>query len=137
MITLDEFLDRLCRLGVDRGPRGFPRKRRDRQILMKSIRMLMDSASTYSEPEINELLKRWNRDVAPAIDVDHVTLRRHLVDHGYLERRPDGRVYQAGFPPGGVLFELEVDDVDVVATVAAYREHLRRQPKRRGPPGEG
>ncbi len=42
MIALDEFLDRLFRLAVDRGPRRFPRRRRDRQILMKSILMLLD-----------------------------------------------------------------------------------------------
>ena len=134
MITLDEFLDRLCRFAAKSSPRGFPRRRRDREILMKSIRMLMDSARTYTEKEINELLRDWNRDVAPAIEVDHVTLRRHLVDWGYLERTADGSSYREGFPPGGILFELEVDDVDVRATAAAYREHLARQPKRRGPP---
>ncbi len=134
MITLDEYLDRLCRLGVDRGPRGFPRKRRDRQILMKSILSLMDSARVYSEPEINELLQLWNEKVAPAIQTDHVTLRRLLVDWGHLERTADGGSYRVGFPPSGVLFELEVDEVDVVQTVAAYQEVLRRQPKRRGPP---
>ena len=131
MISLDEYLDRLCRLCVDRGPRGFPRKRRDRQILMKSILSMMDSGRVYTEPDINELLKTWNTKVAPAIKTDYVTIRRLLVDWGHLERTPDGTSYRVGFPPSGVLFELEVDEVDVVQTVAAYQEVLRRKPKRR------
>jgi hypothetical protein len=131
MITLDEFVERLCRLGADHGQRGLPRRRRDRQIMMKSILILMDSARTYTEPEINSLLQAWNRLVAPAIQVDHVTLRRMLVDHGHLERTADGRAYRVGFPARAVAFDLEVDDVDVVATIAAYREHVRSRRRSR------
>jgi len=132
MITLEEFVERLCRLGADRGPRGFPRKQRDRQILMKSILMLMDSSRTYTEPEINELLQTWNREVAPAIRTDHVTVRRLLVDYGHLERTADGRAYRVGFLTRAVAFDLEVDDVDVRATIAAYLQHQRSRPR---PPG--
>ena len=31
MISPEEFVERLCRLGADRGPRRFPRKQRDRE----------------------------------------------------------------------------------------------------------
>ena len=131
MISAEEFVERLCRLGADRGPRGFPRRRRDREILMKSIRLLLDADRSYRESEINALLRGWLRDVAPAVDVDHVTLRRLLVDHGQLERTPDGRSYRMGFPPSPMAFDLDVDDVDVRATVAAYRELVRERARRR------
>jgi hypothetical protein len=131
VITLEEFVERLCLIGADRGPRGFPRRQRDRQVLLKSIRMLVDGGRTYSEREINALLREWNRDVAPAIQTDHVTLRRLLVDYGHLERTPDGRAYRLGFPARPVAFDLEVDDVDLRATVAAYLEHARRRPTRK------
>ena len=132
MISIDDFVERLCRLGADRGPRGFPRRRVDRQILMKSIEMLMDSERQYSEPEINELLIAWNQEVAPAIESDHVTLRRHLVDYGQLERTADGRHYRVGFPPHPVAFELEVEELDVRSTIAAYLDYQsrRRRPRR-------
>jgi len=135
MISPEEFVERLCRVGADRGPRRFPRKRRDRDILMKSIVMLLDSDRHYTESQINELLQEWNRDVAPAIHTDHVTIRRLLVDHGQLERTADGRRYRVGFPPRPVVFDLEVDDIDVRATIAAYREHSerRRRARRSGP----
>jgi hypothetical protein len=130
LITLEEFVERLCLVGADRGPRGFPRRRRDRHVLLKSIRMLVDPARTYREPEINALLEAWNRDVAPAIQTDHAALRRMLVDYGHLERTADGRAYCLGFPARPVAFDLEVDDVDVRATVAAYVEQVRKRPRR-------
>ena len=95
--------------------------------MMKSICMLMDSGRTYTEEQINQLLQRWNRDVAPAIETDHVSIRRTLVDYGFLERRADGSSYRVGFPARPVAFELEVEDVDLKATVAAYREYRERQ----------
>jgi len=127
VISVEEFVERLCRLGADRGPRGFPRKRRDREILMKSIVLGLDAARTYTEREIDARLVAWSRDVAPAIAIDHVTLRRLLVDHGHLERTPDGSRYRVGFPPGMVAFDLEVFDLDLPATVAAYREEAKRR----------
>ena len=93
--------------------------------------MLIDSSREYTEPEINALLQAWNRDVAPEIHTDHVTLRRMLVDHGHLERTADGGSYRIGFPARALAFELEVDEVDLRATVAAYRERAR---SRRRPP---
>ena len=130
MITVEEFVERLCRLGADRGPRNFPRKQRDRQILMKSILMLMDSGRTYTEREVNNLLKEWNRDVAPAIHTDHVTVRRWLVDYGLMERTANGRSYRVGFPAEPVVFDLEIDDIDVRATVAAFRDEASRRRRR-------
>lgn len=128
MITIDDFVERLCLIGADRGPRRFPRKQRDREILMKSIRMGMDPDRTYGELEINDLLREWNRDVAPAIETDHVTVRRLLVDYGYLERTADGRFYRVGFPPRPTAFDLEVDDLDLRATIAAFRDRAGKKP---------
>jgi hypothetical protein len=125
MITLEEFVERLCLVGADRGPRGFPRRRRDREILMKSITLLLDSERSYRESEINDCLRSWGRDVAPAKRTDHVTVRRQLVDCGHLERTADGRSYRVGFPPRPMAFDLEVDDIDVRATVAAFVEGSR------------
>jgi len=131
MITLDEFVDRLCRLGADGASRRFPRNARDREILMQSVVMELDSERSYSEKEINAKLVTWSRDVAPSIEIDHVTLRRLLVDYQRLERTADGAAYRVGFPARTVAFELEVYDLDLRATVAAYRDHVERRRKRR------
>lgn len=99
--------------------------------MMKSITLLMDSARDYDEAQINALIRRWKRDVAPAIETDHVSVRRLLVDRGQLERSADGRVYRVGFPPGPMAFDLEIDELDLVATITAYRDHVSRERERR------
>lgn len=127
MIEPEEFVERLCRLGADRGPRRFPRKPRDREILMKSFVMGLDSERSYGEAEINDAIREWQRDVVPAIHADHVTVRRLLVDFGHLERTPDGARYRVGFPARPLAFDLEVDQIDVRATIAAYLDHAARR----------
>jgi hypothetical protein len=125
LIGLDEFVERLCRVGADRGPRRFPRRPRDRAILIRSFLIGLDSGRSYGEAEINEALLAWQREVAPAIGTDHVTMRRLLVDLGHLERTADGRAYRIGFPADVVAFDLEIDDLDLRATVAAFLERQR------------
>lgn len=93
--------------------------------------MGLDSGRSYTEPEINGVLRAWKRDVAPAIRADHVTLRRLLVDYGHLERTADGREYRVGFPARPMAFELEVDDLDLRATIAAYLDFVRLRARER------
>lgn len=127
MIDLEDFVYRLCRVGADRDPRRFPRRRDDREVLIKSIVMGMDSGRHYSEPEVNNLLREWKQHVAPAIETDHVSIRRLLIDSGHLERTADGRAYRVGFPPRPLAFDLKIEELDLRATVAAYLEHRRRR----------
>jgi hypothetical protein len=127
VISLEEFVERVVKLGADRGPRGFPRGTRDREILMKSFALGLDEKAVYTERQVNEQLKRWKREIAPALDVDHVTLRRWLVDYGHLERTRDGKEYRVGFPPKSVAFDVEIYDVDLRATVKAYLAEQERK----------
>ena len=94
---------------------------------MKSFVMLLDSDRTYTEADINAAVRDWQRRVAPAVVTDHVTVRRLLVDHGHLERTPDGRAYRVGFPARPFAFDLDVDEIDVRATVEAYRSGRERR----------
>ena len=64
MLSVEEFAERLIRLGAGWTPRPLPRKRRDREILMKSVLLTLDSDAEYSELEINERLQRWMETVA-------------------------------------------------------------------------
>ena len=91
--------------------------------------MELDSSRMYTERQINAELRRWSREVAPAIECDHVTIRRLLVDYGQLERSADGAEYRVGFPPQPIAFDLEVDMIDCRATVAAYLDQRQRRPR--------
>jgi len=73
------------------GP-GFPRKRRDTWILLQACASSLDGPS-LDERSLNEKLKEWLAVQGPRMDLDHVTLRRALVDEGFVERTADGARY--------------------------------------------
>jgi hypothetical protein len=82
----------LCLGGV--GP-ALPRRRRDRHILLKSAVLLLGHGRAYTEAAINGLLESWLDAVGPAVRLDHVSLRRHLIDQGYVVRDPAGETRAA------------------------------------------
>ncbi|GGM90905.1 hypothetical protein GCM10011609_30040 [Lentzea pudingi] len=62
---------------------------RRRKILEHVAAHAFTARTYYDETEVNELLKTW----CDGGEVDHVTIRRYLVDFGLLER--GGGMYQA------------------------------------------
>ena len=68
----------------------FPRKRRDTWILLEACASSLDPRE-LDERSLNEKLKEWL--AAQGVDLDHVTLRRALVDEGFVERTADGARY--------------------------------------------
>lgn len=66
---------------------GLPRAGQDRADLLSHLaERLLPADREISEPEVNRLLATVTRDVP--------TLRRALVDHGLMERYPDGTGYR-------------------------------------------
>lgn len=78
--------------GVDRFFRdgrigGLPRTGQDRADLFAHLaERLLPADEELAEPEVNRLLATVTHDIP--------TLRRALVDHGYVERYPDGTGYR-------------------------------------------
>jgi len=93
-IAREEFETRLAELCLKSGVAGFPRKHKDRHILLKSIVLTMEQGREYPEADVDERIIFWLSDVARSIDFDHVSLRRWLVDERYLERDDAGSVYR-------------------------------------------
>ncbi len=77
-----------------------PSQRKRRLIVLQHLLERFDPASTYTEREVNDLLRPAHEDVA--------TLRRELVDYGYLTR--DRGIYQMtrGAPVRGATVSQEV-----------------------------
>ena len=129
-ITADEFRQRLEALLLSPGGRGLPRKRRDWDILFKSIALALESGRDYSEKEVNQVVVEWLAGIGQAIEIDYVTLRRHLVDAGYLVRDLAGTSYRVGLEAMAELFEPATDAVDPAAVVEEARsrkEQRKRQ----------
>ncbi len=67
----------------------FPKKEKDKLIVLMKIAGDFASNRIYSEKEVNEILKRYYED--------YVLLRRYLIEYGFIIRKPDGSSYWSIF----------------------------------------
>lgn len=117
-ITTEEFEKRLVTLCRFSGLSGFPRKRRDRHILLKSVTLTLDRTNEYTENEINELLLCWLKEVGSFLVLNHIELRRLLIDNEYLGRGKDGSRYWVAVSSRRQMeFDAEIENVDVRAVM--------------------
>jgi len=65
----------------------FPKKQKKKLIILQHISRLIDKERTYTEMEINGVLRQ--------VYDDYVTIRRYLIEYGFLERLSDGSKYWA------------------------------------------
>lgn len=127
-ISRSYFEKRLIDLCVRSGMTEFPKKATDQHILLMSAALTLRGDEAYTEAEINEKLTAWLEDICPIAQLDFVTLRRALVDEGYLLRPADGSRYElAAEGPAQSRFEEGVGAVDVAAVIAAGREDIERR----------
>jgi len=132
VIDAQAFAARLVALFVKGGPLAIPRARRDQLILLKAIALTLKPQHEYSEFEINAAIQEWLAVVAPRVEADHVTLRRMLVDEGFLARDGYGAIYQLSEPREASRFAAEVDSIDVWRIIdEARREVAGRRAARR------
>ena len=78
-------LSRLVEDGSTLRLNKFPRKEKEKLVLLKRITGEFDRTRTYAEKEVNEILKR--------IYSDYVTIRRYLIEYRFLDRKPGGIEY--------------------------------------------
>jgi hypothetical protein len=71
------------------GPEGpletFDMKEKSKLAVLRQIVKRFEANRTYSEKEVNEILKNVYKDYA--------TIRRYLIEYGFLERKSDGSEY--------------------------------------------
>ena len=133
-ITTDEFKRRLGDLYVRSGALRLPRKRRDRHILLKSIALTLDKSREYTQPEINSTIGSWLSYATWPIKIDHVWLRRQLVDEGYISRDKKGRSYQLSNDyMSQIAFESSIDNINAYEVIQEAYDKIdqRRQKKSR------
>jgi hypothetical protein len=128
-ISAQEVRSRLAALCLGGGRETFPRNHRDRAILFQSVLRMLPGEELLDAATVGAGLQRWISEVAPHMGVDHVTLRRMLVDAGYLARDDAGSWYRTC--PGGsgrFTFGPGVEEVDPAAVIheARSRAQARR-----------
>jgi 4a-hydroxytetrahydrobiopterin dehydratase len=93
-ITREEAERRLGKLAIGVIGPGLPRRRRDQWILLYGAAKLIEPGITLDEKSLNEKLKTWIAALGPHTSLDHVSVRRALVDESFVERTPDGASYR-------------------------------------------
>lgn len=72
--------------GVEGRITTIPSKEKKKLIILQQIVQRFDKEQTYTEAQVNEVLK--------TVYADYVSLRRHLIEYGFMERSADGAVYR-------------------------------------------
>ena len=125
-VDASQFKDRFASLVL--GGQGFPKKGVDRLILFISAALGLEPQRQYSDSEINDELRAWTARFGGRVSLDHVTLRRFLVDEGYLNRDTAGTSYEltTGWPH---TFEPSIATLDLEALVEEGRaaRELKKQ----------
>lgn len=101
---------------------GFPRHPRRLDIVLAVAAGGLVRRHPYTEEEVDEVLIDWLASVRSRID--HVTLRRRMVDCGFLKRTRDGSRYLLNYGRvAGVLGDPapRIDAGEILASVLAER----------------
>ena len=63
----------------------FSKKEKKKIVILRQVAAQFETGRQYTEPEVNAILKDiWE---------DFATMRRYLVEYGYLDRTKDGKTY--------------------------------------------
>ena len=124
-ITVAQFSDRFVALVL--GARDLPKKALDFNILLLSSVLGLESGRAYSEGELNAELQRWILSFGGKFGLDHVTLRRYLIDEKYVRRDPAGRAYQLDRAGPRFTYDPEVRSLDLQLLVAEARQERARR----------
>lgn len=95
MIAMDESARRLRAILGHGTSGGMPRRRRDRWILLRAIARAFGSDERLTEKEATARIQDFLLGPGAHLEVDAVSLRRALVDEGFVDRDPAGRDYRA------------------------------------------
>ena len=127
IVTTEFFARRLADLCLRSGMSGLPKDDFSRHVLFTSMVAGLPIDAALGEQEINAALARWIQ-ASQIKELDHITLRRSLVDAGYLGRRSDGTGYRVvADPPGQPPYEAGVARLDLQAVLEARREEMARR----------
>jgi len=126
-LTASQFTDRFVSLVL--AGRELPKKHLDRHILLISSILKLDPGRSYSEKELNEQLQIWVIHFGRSFGLDHVTLRRYLVDEKYLARDAAGGAYQLAAEGLPYTFDESIRELDLEQLVAEARQarELKKQ----------
>ena len=106
---------------------GWPSRPADQDLIVHLAALRFEAEKVYRESEVNAILKDWLATFCAPYGIDHVTLRRHLVDARLLLREKSAASYRAD---AGRIALLEVDGAVEPGRVLAELQQERATRKR-------
>jgi hypothetical protein len=73
---------------------ALPRRPHDLEVFLMLAAARFEPQRAYSEAQVNDLLQAWLEPFSSPFGVDHVTVRRSLVDSRFLVRDQAGSTYR-------------------------------------------
>ena len=128
-ITQEQFESRFIPLVLGGGSL-LKKKVEDQHILFLGAALSLVPDRQYSEAELNEALKPWSVHFGDGFNLDHVTLRRYLIDEKYVLRDAAGSVYRLNTESPPLTYEQAIAELDFERMLAdALREREERKRK--------
>ena len=100
----------------------WPKDHAGQLALLGAAALALDPSQRYSEKEVNEALAAWLGIVLPKGGLDHVTVRRYLIDFRFLDRESDGSAYWVNRDELAQEFEPAVFDLDTSTIIREFKE---------------
>ena len=96
----------------------------DFDLLLVAVMNEFSVERVYTERDVNDVLRRWLDTTGSMLEVDHVELRRWLVDLQVLARDTFGRAYTlAPVPPRLAALAASLSGVDFACEFAEAGRH--------------
>lgn len=110
--------------------RALPRSRKDLEVVLAVAAAVFSPRETYDEADINLKLGEWLASFSERTTLDHVSLRRYLVDYNLLQRTNSGSRYTSNQTIINTLIEPEARGVvpgDILEELATERALRKRR----------
>lgn len=121
MISQSQYEASIAKTFASGSSLDYPRKPQDRIVFLGALSISLMQRESYSEPELNEAIAGWLQSFDVTTTLDHVTLRRYLVDAGYLLRDEAGLHYSVDRAALSADFEESVSSLDAYEIVRQAR----------------
>src|SRR5512140_2419143 len=119
-ITDSQFRERFTTLFFS--GQDLPKKPIDRHIVYVSAVIGLQANRKYTERELNEELQKWTLLFGHRYNLDHVTLRRYLIDEHYLQRDASGTTYELATADRAYTFDQSLGGLDLAGLIAAAKQ---------------
>ena len=107
---------------------GLPARPGYQALLLHLAAARFEARKAYRESEVNDVLRSWLQTFCAPFGIDHVTMRRLMVDSGLLTRDKAGSIYRINPKTIGDLdTDRAIEPAQVLAEIEIEREARKRR----------